>query len=85
MSDRTFKSTRNEDLKAGDIIRLWGGEKRITSIKPWQVTSPGFRNCPNENVFAVIEWTATTPAVVSPAQASGGTTLERGGFTDRAE
>lgn len=31
-------STRNEDLKVGDAVKLWCGVKRITRIDPYRGT-----------------------------------------------
>ncbi len=35
MSELQIESVRNEDLRVGDMVKLWSGVKRITAIEPY--------------------------------------------------
>lgn len=62
----TWTDVKNEDLVAGDTVRLWGGVRRITRIAPY--TGPL-----RDIIFAIAETTGTV---------SSGFSLERGGYTE---
>lgn len=65
-------SIRNEDLKVGDIMLLWCGAKRITSIEPYKGPLEGV-------IFATVTY---TPGV---KKSHGGLSLECGGYTEIEE
>lgn len=62
-------NVRNEDLKVGDVVRLWCGAKRITAIRPYDGPL-------RDDVFALVEY---VPGAHLPR---GGFSLERDGYTE---
>lgn len=69
MADELTESRRDEDLRVGDVVRLWCGTKRITAIEP-------YRGPLADVVFAIAEYTP------GASGALGGFSLQRGGYTD---
>lgn len=63
----TSESVRNEDLKPGDVVRIWGwgGAVTITRIAPYRGPLAAI-------IFALAD-----------ASPGCGFSLERGGYTDR--